>query len=90
MSMTLPTDPALPLAGCVRDVVGALLAPPAGPERPQPCGVFDGAVPVPESLCFGGIAAQAINAFPAPRAATTPTSILPPQQHHHPPPTTSY
>ena len=69
MSMTLPTDPALPLAGCVRDVVGALLVPPAGPERPQPCGVFDGAVPVPESLCFGGDAQHPINSFPAPRPA---------------------
>ena len=69
MTQSLSLDPTAPLAGGVREVLGALLVPPAGPERPQPCGVFDGAEPVPESLCFGGSAAQPINAFPDPLAA---------------------
>lgn len=70
MTHSLPLDPTAPLAGRLREVSGALLVPPAGPEKPQPCGVFAGGEPVPESLCFGGSAAQAINAFPDPRAAT--------------------
>lgn len=71
MSQTLPLDPALPLRGRIREVAGALLVPPAGPERPQPCGVFKGGVPVVESLCFGGDAGHPINSFPDPRPAET-------------------
>lgn len=70
MTASLPLDPTLPLAGRIREVEGALLVPPAGPERPQPCGVFDSGQPVPESLCFGGSASHVINAFPDPRPAT--------------------
>ena len=69
MTATLPLDPALPLTGRIREVAGALLVPPTGPERPQPCGVFDGAQPVSESLCFGGSAAHPVNVFPEPRPA---------------------
>lgn len=57
-------------AGRTREVAGALLVPPNYDARPQPCGVFDGAVPVPESLCFGGSASQPVNVFPDPRPAT--------------------
>lgn len=69
MLQTLPLDPALPLRGRIREVAGALLVPPAGPERPQPCGVFAAGAPVPESACFGGDAAHPINTFPDPRPA---------------------
>lgn len=65
----LPVDPVLPLTGRVREVAGALLVPPAGPERPQPCGVFDAGHPVPESLCYGGDPQHPINVFPEPRPA---------------------
>ena len=64
MKYSLPLDPDLPLAGRIREVAGAVLVPPNGPERPQLCGVFDGAVPVPESLCFGGLAQVPVNVFP--------------------------
>ncbi|NEY89094.1 glycosyltransferase family 61 protein [Tabrizicola oligotrophica] len=69
MRQALPLDPMLPLAGRIREVAGALLVPPAGPERPQPCGVFVGGEPVAESLCYGGHAHAPINVFPEPRAA---------------------
>lgn len=69
MTPTLPLDPTLPLAGRMREVAGALLVPPDAPDRPMPCGVFAGGQPVAESLCFGGSAAHAINAFPEPRPA---------------------
>lgn len=69
MTASLPLDPTLPLAGRIREVSGALLVPPAGPERPQPCGVFLGTEPVAESYCFGGSARHVINAFPEPRPA---------------------
>lgn len=69
MTHSLPLDPTLPLAGRLCEVAGALLVPPAGPERPQPCGVFADGQPVAESLCFGGDAAAPVNVFPAPRPA---------------------
>jgi hypothetical protein len=70
MNASLPQDPALPLTGRIRHVAGALLVPPTGPERPQPCGVFENGVPVAESVCFGGDAAQPISVFPAVPTAT--------------------
>ena len=69
VSKALPLDPMLPLAGRVTEVSGALLVPPDGPEKPQPCGVFLGSAPLEDSLCFGGHADRAINVFPQPRPA---------------------
>lgn len=69
MSQILPHDPALPLAGRLREVTGALLVPPMGPERPLPCGVFEAGQPVMESLCYGGDPTYPINVFPAPLPA---------------------
>lgn len=66
---TLCLDPAHPM-GAVRTVERAVLVPPAGPERPQPCGVFDGAGGfVPESLCYGGSATDPVTVRPEPAAA---------------------
>lgn len=66
----LPTDPTLTLAGRWRVVEGALVVPPMGPDRPQPCGVFDaGGAFVPESLCHGGHADRAETVPPAPASA---------------------
>lgn len=68
---TLPHDPDLPLGTRWRIVPNALLVPPAGPERPQPCGVFDAdGAPVPESLCFSDSATVPATVFPALAAAT--------------------
>ncbi len=55
--------------GPVVEVAGAVLVPPAGPEKPLPCGVFQGGKPLAESLCYGGTAGYAINAFPEVRPA---------------------
>lgn len=65
MPHTLPLDPTLPLAGRMRIAEGAVLVPPMGPDRPQPCGVFgaDGAF-VAESLCFGGSATVPVTCAP--------------------------
>lgn len=68
----LPLDPGLPLAGRIREAENAVLVPPAGPERPQPCGAFAMAQPLTESLCFGGSATVPVNVFP---------SLAEPQQH---------
>lgn len=67
MSQGLPLDPMLPLAGRVVEVEAALLVPPEGPDLPQQCGVFQNGAPVPESLCYGGNAAQPVNVFPMAR-----------------------
>jgi hypothetical protein len=60
----------LPLAGRMQQVEGALLMPPVGPERPQPCGVFAQGAPVGQSLCYGGDARTPVNVFPVPVEAT--------------------
>lgn len=70
MSRALPLDPMLSLAGRVQEVAGAFLVPPAGPERPQQCGVFADGVPLEEGLCYGGSASDPVNRHPEPRAAT--------------------
>lgn len=70
MNLRLPLDPMLPLEGRIVEVAGALLLPPAGPEKPQACGVFSNGQPVRESLCFGGHAAPPINVFCDLRPAT--------------------
>lgn len=62
-------DPAAPM-GPVVTVEGAVLVPPAGPERPQPCGVFDAAGRfVAESLCYGGSARVPVTVAPVPVAS---------------------
>ena len=67
----LPNDPDLPLGDRWRIVPDALLVPPSGPERPQPCGVFDAdGAPVPESQCFSESASVPATVFPAVAAAT--------------------
>lgn len=70
MSRTLPLDPMLGLAEHILEVSGALLVPPAGPERPQLCGVFAGGVALDAGLCFGGSASDPVNRHPDPRPAT--------------------
>lgn len=69
MSRSVPLDAMRSLAGCSREVAGALLVPPAGPERPQLCGVFAGGVPLEAGLCYGGSASDPVNRHPEPRAA---------------------
>lgn len=65
MPDALPLDPTAPLSGRWRIVGGAVLVPPKGPERPQPCGVFDAAGGfVTESLCFGGSASLPVTCAP--------------------------
>ncbi|MDH2327701.1 glycosyltransferase 61 family protein [Cereibacter sp. SYSU M97828] len=67
----LPHDPDLPLGTRWRIVPDALIVPPAGPERPQPCGVFDAdGMPVPESLCFSESATVPATVFPPAMPAT--------------------
>ena len=60
----LPLDPTTPLAGRWRIVEGAVLVPPMGPERPQPCGAFADAGFVEDSLCFGGSATVPVTSAP--------------------------
>ncbi|MEZ5730943.1 MAG: glycosyltransferase 61 family protein [Paracoccaceae bacterium] len=62
-------DPALGLRLPPLQVERALLVPPTGPERPQPCGVFDaGDAPVLLGQCFSGAPDDPSTVFPEPRA----------------------
>lgn len=70
----LPLDPLKPLAGRWRIVEGAVLVPPAGPERPQPCGAFADEGFLKDSLCFGGSATEPVTCAPE---AAAPVQELP-------------
>lgn len=74
MPDALPLDPTLPLAGRWRSVEGAVLVPPAGPERPQPCGAFADEGFLDDSLCFGGSSTVPVT---CPPEAAAPVQELP-------------
>ena len=69
MQTALPLDPTLPLAGRCRIVAEAVLVPPMGPERPQPCGAFADEGFLADSLCFGGSALVPVTCAPDPAQA---------------------